>query len=119
MKDDRDYKLDLSPAAGITPPQPSAAQPTKRPFISVHFTCCNVYLRIYRSPTAPPIEAMSPLRPAGELSRRAGGTEARFFRQGKCPTEGEAPPEPTFAFLPRPVPGRSERNWRLPASGPR
>ena len=49
MRDDRDYKLDLSSASGATPQQPAASGgssgaacansngPAGRPFISVHF----------------------------------------------------------------------------------
>jgi hypothetical protein len=83
MKDDRDYKLDLSPAAGVTPSQPSAAKPAKRPFISVHFTCCNVYLRIYRSPDGAAYRGQCPrcARPVN-FPVGQGGTDARFFRAG-------------------------------------
>ena len=51
MSDSRDYKLDLSPGAQpSTGPLPTPApSPVGRPYVSVHFTCCNVYLRIYRS----------------------------------------------------------------------
>jgi len=47
MNDPRDYKLDLS--SGSTPQDESTTDATNRPFVSVQFACCNVYLRIYRS----------------------------------------------------------------------
>ncbi|MDB5322421.1 MAG: hypothetical protein JWN40_4052 [Phycisphaerales bacterium] len=84
MKDDRDYKLDLSPASGVTPPpQPPAAQSTQRPFISVHFTCCNVYQRIYRAPDGKSYRGQCP-RCARSVNFPVGqgGTSARFFRAG-------------------------------------
>ena len=52
----------------------------KRPYISVHFTCCNVYLRIYRSADGKhyrgrcPKCALSVTFAVGE-----GGTDARTF----------------------------------------
>jgi hypothetical protein len=45
MSDPRDYKLDLS----SQPSEPAAEAAGGRPYISVHFACCGVYLRIYRS----------------------------------------------------------------------
>ena len=74
--DPRDYKLDLSASVN----QPSAAAPTGRPFISVKFTCCNVYLRIYRSADGTKYEGRCPkcARPVRFLVG-TGGTNERFF----------------------------------------
>ena len=62
MSDPRDYKLDLQSSAcdestgtgrsrrpavrGNT----NASPGTQRPYLSVHFACCGVYQRVYRSP---------------------------------------------------------------------
>jgi hypothetical protein len=85
MKDERDYRLDLSSAAGVTPEAhpTAAAGSTKRPFISVHFTCCNVYLRIYRSPDGTAYRGQCPrcARPVN-FPVGQGGTDVRFFRAG-------------------------------------
>jgi hypothetical protein len=82
MRDDRDYKLDLSSASGANPPAkdqtPDAAG---RPFISVHFECCKVYLRIYRTPDGKAYRGHCPrcARPVNfEVGQ--GGTDARSFR---------------------------------------
>jgi hypothetical protein len=83
MKDDRDYKLDLSGAAsGDTSPQsPANPPPTARPFISVQFDCCNVYLRIYRSADGTAYRGRCPKcgKPV-HFAVGQGGTDARVFR---------------------------------------
>jgi hypothetical protein len=82
MKDDRDYKLDLSPAAsGAAPTDPPSETSTSRPFISVHFACCNVYLRIYRTPDGAVYRGHCP-RCAKSVNFQVGqgGTDARIFR---------------------------------------
>jgi len=48
MRDDRDYKLDIS---SMPAPDPAPAR-VARPFVHVQFDCCNTYLRIYRDPAA-------------------------------------------------------------------
>jgi hypothetical protein len=69
MSDPRDAKSD---APG------SAAQ--HRPYLSVHFACCNVYLRIYRSADGKQYRGRCPrcgrsvTFPVGH-----GGTDARTF----------------------------------------
>jgi hypothetical protein len=83
MRDDRDYKVDLSAAAqqNVSSPQQSPAAATSRPFISVHFACCNIYMRIYRDADGKAYQGRCPRCavpvnfPVG-----AGGTNARFFR---------------------------------------
>jgi hypothetical protein len=82
VKDDRDYKLDLSPAAAGEPsPAPADGNPTARPFVSVHFACCNVYVRIYRSPDGQSYRGHCP-RCAKPVHFAVGpsGTDARTFR---------------------------------------
>jgi hypothetical protein len=83
MRDDRDYKLDLSSAAaGGTSPQPTPNTPaTSRPFISVQFDCCNVYLRIYRSADGTAYRGRCPRcgKPV-HFAVGQGGTDARVFR---------------------------------------
>lgn len=60
MTDPRDYKLDLSSLDSGADPTTPAASPQQggatsgRPFLRVHFACCNVYLRIYRSESPTP-----------------------------------------------------------------
>lgn len=47
--DPRDYRLEISTATGssaVAAPLPTAPA---RPFLSIHFACCGVYQRIYRS----------------------------------------------------------------------
>ena len=48
--DPRDYKLDLSASSSDTRPAGPSAPRQSRPYLSVHFACCGVYQRIYRSP---------------------------------------------------------------------
>lgn len=59
MSDPRDYKLDLSsmasPEVGETAEVPQRGPSGgARPFLRVHFACCNVYLRLYRKDTPSP-----------------------------------------------------------------
>jgi phage terminase large subunit GpA-like protein len=50
MHDPRDFKVELNGASQpAAPSTPKAAPAGARPYLSVHFACCNVYLRIYRS----------------------------------------------------------------------
>jgi hypothetical protein len=47
VSDPRDYNVELSSADGGT--SPSTPHRSLRPFLSVHFACCNAYQRVYRS----------------------------------------------------------------------
>ena len=74
--DPRDYKLDLS---GTSKPQ-SENPLTSRRFLSVHFACCNIYLRLYRDPGAAEYTGRCPR--CGKSVRfpvGQGGTTARIF----------------------------------------
>ena len=75
MTDPRDYKLDLS-AIPSTPQATSAP----RPYLSVQFDCCNVYLRIYRSPDGKHYRGRCPRcgLPVNFVVGD-GGTDARTF----------------------------------------
>ena len=87
MRDDRDYKVDLSSAAGSAgaanvPHQPEGNAPAAgRPFISVQFDCCSVYLRIYRSADGTAYRGRCPKcgNPV-TFAVGQGGTDARVFR---------------------------------------
>lgn len=48
MNDPRDYKLEISSLSALEVSDAGGANPG-RPFLSVHFACCSVYVRIYRS----------------------------------------------------------------------
>ncbi len=76
MRDDRDYKLDLS----STHTEAKAASSTPRPYLSVRFSCCNVYVRIYRSPDGSSYRGRCPRcgKPVNFIVGR-GGTDSRFF----------------------------------------
>jgi hypothetical protein len=82
MKDDRDYKLDLSPQSGVTPPPENATPaPTPRPYLSVHFACCNIYLRIYRTPDNKSYKGHCPrCNKQVTFTVAQGGTSSRIFR---------------------------------------
>jgi hypothetical protein len=76
MRDDRDYKLDLSTRNKQHAPN---SEPT-RPFLSVHFACCNVYCRIYRNLDRTRYEGRCPrcAKPV-TFPIGSGGTNARSF----------------------------------------
>jgi hypothetical protein len=79
--DPRDYKLDLSTRPPPVAPAPAPQVPASaRPFLSVHFACCGVYTRIYRSPDASTYRGRCPrcLRPV-TFQVAASGTDSRFF----------------------------------------
>ena len=75
--DPRDYKLDLS-SLGSGEKEP--ANTPARPFIGVHFKCCGVYQRIYRSNDGLRYEGRCP-----KCARQVrflvgqGGTDDRYF----------------------------------------
>lgn len=77
--DPRDYKIELSTDAHRTdapPPTPSGS----RPFIGARFACCDVYLRIYRSPDGTAYRGHCPhcAKPVNFVVG-PGGTDARTF----------------------------------------
>ena len=74
MRDDRDYKLDLSTNNQQT------GTGNARPFLSVHFACCNVYCRIYRNLDGTRYEGRCP-RCAKPITFAIGegGTDSRSF----------------------------------------
>lgn len=79
MRDDRDYKVDLSTAGSQGPAGDASRE--RRPFLSVLFTCCNVYLRVYRSADGSGYRGQCPR--CGRIVTFAvapGGTDERFFR---------------------------------------
>ncbi len=78
MRDDRDYKLELSKANEH--PATSNHQPASRPYLSVHFACCNVYCRIYRNLDGTRYEGRCP-RCSKPVTFAIGdnGTDARSF----------------------------------------
>jgi hypothetical protein len=81
VRDDRDYKVELSSAADASSQAPAPA--TARPFVSVHFACCNVYLRIYRNAEGTAYRGRCPkcgVPVSFEVGQ--GGTDARVFRVG-------------------------------------
>jgi hypothetical protein len=75
--DPRDYKLDLSSLRSDA--DESKAAPA-RPFIGVHFKCCGVYQRIYRSNDGQRYEGRCPkcARSVRFLVGQ-GGTDDRYF----------------------------------------
>lgn len=76
--DPRDYKLDLS---SLRDESPQDVTPAPRPYLSVLFTCCKVYQRIYRLPSGQAYRGRCP-KCAREVNFPVGqgGTTARFFR---------------------------------------
>jgi hypothetical protein len=82
MRDDRDYKVELSSAGPVDPPtSASPAAQGGKPHLNVHFACCNVYLRVYRSVDGRSYLARCPkCAKAVTFQVQPGGTDARMFR---------------------------------------
>ncbi|HEX8914033.1 MAG TPA: hypothetical protein VF796_16920 [Humisphaera sp.] len=85
--DPRDFKLELSDRARSALSDPSQAAPaaptpsrTPRPFLSVHFECCGVYQRVYRSPDGREYAGRCPRCAAPvRFPVGPGGTSTRSF----------------------------------------
>ena len=75
--DPRDYKLDIS---SLPKSEANAGEAASKPFVGVHFKCCGVYQRIYRSSDGKRYEGRCP-----KCARQVrflvghGGTDDRYF----------------------------------------
>lgn len=80
MADDSDYIVDIEGQA-IDDGKDREVRRTARPFICVHFECCDVYNRIYRRKDATAYVGWCP-KCARKVTVRVGpnGINARFFR---------------------------------------
>ena len=87
--DPRDYKVELSSTgsgetAGVRPPGKNSGTAGSRsaanPFLSIHFACCNVYQRIYKSADGTAYRGRCPRcgKPVN-FPIGAGGTNERSF----------------------------------------
>jgi hypothetical protein len=75
--DPRDYQLDISSIPGGD----GGRQASPRPYLSVHFTCCAVYQRIYRAPNSDSYVGRCPrCQRQIKFLVGEGGTTSRFFR---------------------------------------
>jgi hypothetical protein len=81
-RDPRDYKVEIS---GISSSDSSASAnqrtPAPRPFLSIHFACCGVYQRIYRTEDGKAYSGHCPhcAKPV-HFAVGPDGTDARYFR---------------------------------------
>ena len=78
--DPRDYNVELTSGTTARDPQrpPPPAEP--RPFVGVRFACCEVYVRIYRTPDGKSYRGHCPrcAKPVNFVVG-SGGTDARTF----------------------------------------
>jgi hypothetical protein len=75
--DPRDYQLDISSLSAAD----AGAKATPRPYLSVHFTCCGVYNRIYRAADSDSYTGRCPrCQRQIRFLVGEGGTSTRFFR---------------------------------------
>lgn len=86
MPDEPAYILDLSAdaaaaAEGGLASEHAAQETAGRPWIGIHFECCGIYNRIYRSPDGTAYEGYCPrcARPV-RVKVGEGGTSHRMFR---------------------------------------
>lgn len=83
VSDGEDYILNiqgLSQPESPPPPQSGGAAMRGRPWISVHWKCCQVYSRIYRNPQGTAYQGRCPrCGKAVQAQVGAHGTNARFF----------------------------------------
>ena len=80
MSDPRDYKLDLGTGGASQSPPTAVGGLSGRPFLSVHFACCNVYQRVYRDSDGRSYRGRCP-RCARSVTFQVGegGTSVRSF----------------------------------------
>ncbi|MBN2563781.1 MAG: hypothetical protein JXQ75_22920 [Phycisphaerae bacterium] len=83
MPDESGYHIDVVSAvdggeAGVTEPRQAARQ---RPWVGIHFECCDTYARIYRDTDAAKYEGHCPRCGRG-ITLRVGpdGVDSRIFR---------------------------------------
>ena len=79
--DPRDYNVELSSNASERDDTAPATSPSPaRPYVGVRFACCDVYVRIYRSPDGKSYRGHCPrcARPVNFVVG-PGGTDARTF----------------------------------------
>jgi hypothetical protein len=58
----------------------ASAAPTTRPFVGVHFTCCDVYTRVYLNGDETAFQGNCPkCGKRVRLEIGPGGTDSRFF----------------------------------------
>jgi hypothetical protein len=75
--DPRDYQLDISSMRS----DDTGQRATPRPYLSVHFTCCAVYQRIYRATNSDSYVGRCPrCQRQIKFLVGEGGTTNRFFR---------------------------------------
>ena len=78
--DPRDYKVELSTDAAKREASSEATSSSARPYVGVRFACCDVYVRIYRSPDGKSYRGHCPrcAKPVNFVVG-PGGTDARTF----------------------------------------